>query len=390
MFRYVVALATLFALMSRPARAQDPSRYQLVATGSPSAAPLGTDATVELQVHYRGGQVGRRLYLLPVAMDGDRGIVGGGTITVSGTQIQACGTFANAPDNPYGIAARHYPLGFSSTAARVLGLLGVSRDQVRSLTGEDPDAPVSLAMGFLAAVPATGDGVLEASFTLAPPRQERWYDGILLVPFEVTLEEGRDGCARFDSGRMNAVRIAVEPEGPRPVDSAAGPKRTEIGELEVTGVAPRGVSLVLGAPNRIAVTVDYRDVPAQSAVYVMLLAQRGDTIVRPDGGLFTSGAFNFSTCTLKPGAGYYGLATESQPLTTEMPYLLSLEAGRVGDVPAGGSGTVTGEIVFVPPPFQHRYDGIYLHPLLVWEEGGRMCTRRDVSVLKALRVPVSG
>lgn len=383
------ALAALVLTLPLPAAAQEAARYQLVPSETGPLVP-GEDATLAVRVHFRDAAAGRRLYLLPIPMDGDRGIVGEGTMSLSNARLEMCGTFGNAPDNPYGIASEHYPLGLSATAARILGALGVSRDQVESLTGEDPDQPVSLAIGFLASIPAGRDGAVDATFTLRPPRQERWYDGLLLVPFEVTLDEGREGCARFASRRMNAVRVAVRPEGPRPADRHTTPTRTAIGELEVTGVSPAGTALVLGAANRIGVTVAYRDVPPASAIYVMLLAQRGDTIIRPDGAAFTAGAINFSTCQLEPEAGYYRISAGSRPLRLEMPYLQTVEAALVGAVPAGGTGTVTGEISFVPPPFPTRYYAIQLHPLVVWEEEGKTCTRRDADAVRALAVPVSG
>lgn len=391
MLRYAVALVVALTTSSGNVLAQDLAQYRLELIGQYQPFELGADAQVHFRVHYRNARPGQRLYLLPIPLDGDQGIIGSGRLSLSHAQFNACGTFGNRGVNPYGIAAEHYPLTMSSTAARILGPLGMAREQIESITGGDADSTVALTMGFLVSTPATGDGVVEASFKFHPARTAQWYDGLLLVPFEVTLHGDRDGCATYTWERMNVVRVGIAPIGPRPEQAVGAPKREATGTVEVTQVSPRGTALVVGAPNRVRVDITYRDVPPRSAVYVMVLAQRGDSsVVRPDGAIFTASSFSFSTCELQAGSGFYRVAAESRPIRAEMPYLQTVEAAWIGDINSGGSGTLSGEISFVPPPFSTTYEAIYLHPLVVWEEEGKLCTRRDPKLLRALRVPISG
>lgn len=371
------------------AAAQGGAQFRLVDLGSNDVHPMHQAATVDVRVHYRGARAGQRLYLLPIALDGDQGVVGEGRMSVRGARLNVCGTFGNSGDNPFRIAARHYPLTMSATAARVLGMLGVSPEAASQVTGGNPDSSLAFTFGFLVSTPTAGDGVVDAHFTLTPTPQREYYDGLLLVPFVVTLEEGRTGCAEFDSQRMNAVRVRVQPEGPRPPEESGGPRREATGSFEVVEVTPRGAALAIGVQSRLRVTVAFQDVPEPTSVYAMLVAMSGDTIIRPDGGRLTAGRIAFSSCSFEPGSGFYDVADESRPLRMDMPYFVSIEAAWVGDALAGGSGRVTGEISFVAPPFATRYDAIYLVPIPVWEEEGRLCTRLVPELMPSHRVPVA-
>lgn len=397
----LITAALFFGASSLHAQDSEPYKGEIrLAFKEPINKPveIGSTLNLPISVAYADLPKKSRVYAHLLALADDKWItVGGATLGGSDMNFSFSGGFREAKQTLFQYGAGNFPIERvikKTEIAKILEGFGVGKGQ----TNKFADAIATNAQGYqltLAFLAAVGDkttGFRDATLSIKIPDYPHYYDGILIVPFIFHYDETGVPTVYFSGKKMNALRVPVLPNRPKPKPKKTTQVRADQlpGEATVQRYSPSNAIITTGAANSLKLEVAYKNLAPGSAIYVAVIPTHKGRYIFGKYALTLPGIRG----AVKPKffddtSPRYGIPIENKAIEVPFAGGQVLEAALVATVQSGGTGVIEGIVTFVPPPYATRYERVHIMPLLLIPTPSGIRVLMDTDRMKGPKILVS-